>query len=161
MATGSYPCVFDVTKKPKQSIIENCALPLGVVFFHYFPVDHPPLIYYFAGIRYFLLIVQPSPYFLMSGLLSIYCFGSMAFGGGWAVMEQKTGLRSHVEDLTTIFPEFTVWLKVARCWNPSLVQREKVCSLFAFNVNPVALLRVRLYSYCHLKSIGDSCFDSW
>ena len=28
-------------------------------------------------------------------------------------MEQKTGLRSQVEDLTTMFPEFTVWPNVA------------------------------------------------
>ena len=33
--------------------------------------------------------------------------------GVWAVMEQKTGLRSHIEDLTTMFPEFTVWPNVA------------------------------------------------
>jgi formylmethanofuran dehydrogenase subunit E-like metal-binding protein len=28
-------------------------------------------------------------------------------------------------------------------WNPSLVQREKVCGLLAFNVSPVALLRAQ------------------
>ena len=33
--------------------------------------------------------------------------------GVWPVMEQKIGLRSHVEALTTMFPEFTVWPNVA------------------------------------------------
>ena len=31
----------------------------------------------------------------------------------WGLGSNETGLRSHVEDLTTMFPEFTLWLKVA------------------------------------------------
>jgi len=45
-------------------------------------------------------------------------------------MEQKTGLRSHVEELTTMFPEFTAWSNIAE----NLIEKAEKTFVFSASI---------------------------